>query len=604
MGRCHRISSGPLSLCHRPLQASEQGLALQPARLGKGGFVAADCRLDEPGEIAAALGVDRHRRDDAALIAQACQSWGADAARRLNGSFAFAYWDAAAGRLILARDGLGTRPLYYVAHPRYLLFASSLQSLLAEPSTPTEIDDLVLADCLTRGPQDNQATLYRAIRRVPPGGMVVVEGERVRASLYWTLDDIAPIRFRHDTDYVMAARYLLDRAVECRLPADGRLGVQLSGGLDSAGVAATAARLLGNRSFAAFHRAPGAPHPYDALDERALVGEVASRYPNMALTILDGDSQDYGDTEPEIDAAKYLVPRGRGPNATWFAPMSDAAAAADISVMLTGGCGNFTLSWEGRPHFGADLRAGRWGPAWRGAAMEATRRHQSVPRFLAGHLLKPIIPMALHRGRAPDGGEGRSRWSRYSMVSDEFLASLDYASHARDTGHDRPFQRGVTRADRFRTLQSQRNRDKQSGARRRGGPETIDPYADRRLVEFTLAIPENQFWHRGEDRWLARRVLADRLPHRLVTERRRGLQCPEWFELASRRREGMAEAIERIARSPLASRVVDVPRMRALLDDWPKDAVEAHSKKQIYGRALARGISIGGFLRWHERGNE
>jgi len=159
------------------------------------------------------------------------------------------------------------------------------------------------------------------------------------------------------------------------------------------------------------------------------------------------------------------------------------------------------------------------------------------------------------------------------------------------------------REHRLRALQSQVNRDKGATARRRAVIEMRDPYADRRLVEFTLGIPERQFWHAGVDRWLARRVLADRLPREITDERRRGAQCPEWYTIVSARRDGLAAAIERIARSPLASRVVDVPRMKALLDNWPKDAEAAKPYKQIYGRALARGISIGGFLRRYEGGN-
>ena len=190
------------------------------------------------------------------------------------------------------------------------------------------------------------------------------------------------------------------------------------------------------------------------------------------------------------------------------------------------------------------------------------------------------------------------------MVSDDFLTAIDYASAARASGHDAPFQQSMTtREQLFHSLQAQVNRDKGATARRRAPVEARDPYADRRMIEFTLGIPEQQFWHAGEDRWLARRVLADRLPRELITERRRGAQCPEWYGIVSARRDGMAEAIARIERSPLASRVVDIPRMKALLDDWPKDAEAAMKRKGVYGYALARGISMGGFLRWYEGGN-
>lgn len=605
IGKPHRVESGPLVMLHRPLRSIERDLALQPSRAASGEIVVADCRLDEPQDIADALGSGRRaRRDDAALVVLACQRWGADAAARLNGGFAYAHWDPAAHRLVLARDALGTRPLYYVEHPQYLIFASAIPTLLALPEVPRDLDDMVMAQYLTLEPQDHETTVYRHIRRVPPGGMLIVENARARKRLYWTLDAIPRIRFKRDDDYVMAARELLDRAVACRLPQEGKLGVHLSGGFDSSGLAATAARLLGDVRLDAFHRTPGAAHPYAGMDERALIDAMVARYPNIALTVIDSDRQSEEDIDPERDAEKYFLPRMRGLNAGWFAPMADAIGASDVAVMFSGGVGNLTLSWEGNPHFAGDLRAGRWRRAYRSAAAAAAQRGESLPRFVAGRTIKPLLPKALMRWRAEYLAGEQSRWSAYSMVSDDFLASIDYAARVRGTGHDVPFQGVVDRPLRLHSLQSQRNRDKQFAVRRAGGPDTIDPYADRRLVEFTLGIPEAQFWHAGQDRWLARRVLADRLPPEILRERRRGLQSPDWFDAASRRREGMAAALDRISRSPLASRVVDVPRMKKLLDAWPSDAEAAKPHKLVYGYALARGISIGGFLRWHEGGNE
>ena len=179
------------------------------------------------------------------------------------------------------------------------------------------------------------------------------------------------------------------------------------GGLDSAGIAATAARLLGDRRLDAYLRVPGGPHPYDAVDERSLAGAVAARYPNIDLTIIDADHQYTEDIEPESEAALFDVPRGRGLNAGWFQPLNDAAKAAGTDVMLTGGCGNLTLSFEGVPNFAGDLGAGRWGAAWRAMATTARKRHQSVPRFLAAHVLKPVVPYELRRRRARAAAGGR-----------------------------------------------------------------------------------------------------------------------------------------------------------------------------------------------------
>jgi len=605
MGTPRGDRDGGVAMFSRRLRRPEGATALSPSRSDNGAMVVADCRLDEPNEIVVALGLEGPRRwADLDLVTAACNRWGSGAAARLNGSFAFAHWDAAANRLVLARDALGTRPLFYVDHPQGLFFASTIQSLLTLPIVARDLDELVLAQYLTIEPQDQERTIYRGIFRVPPGGMIVADRHGVRVSRYWTLDDVPPVRFRRDEDYVAAARALLDRAVGCRLPASGKVATTLSGGLDSAGVTATVARLRGDRRLDAFLRVPGADHPYQVMDERALANAVAARYSNIDLTVIDENRLYDADVEPESEAGLFDVPRGRSLNASWFQPLVDRARDMEVEVMLTGGCGNLTLSFDGQPNFMHDLVTGHPGVAWRTMVSAARDRRQSVPRFLAAHLVRPLVPRELQRWRTRRSNSERSPWAAYSMVSDDFLAELDYASASRRSGHDTPFAMTMTmREHRLRALQSQVNRDKGATARRRAVIEMRDPYADRRLVEFTLGIPERQFWHAGVDRWLARRVLADRLPREITDERRRGAQCPEWYTIVSARRDGLAAAIERIARSPLASRVVDVPRMKALLDNWPKDAEAAKPYKQIYGRALARGISIGGFLRRYEGGN-
>lgn len=607
IGRPRVWHDGVAALIHRPLCDSERGAtAIFPAETESGLVVVADARLDEPVEIARALGFDGDTRSSPALVTAACGAWRAHAAERLNGSFAFAMWDEARRELTLARDGLGTRALFYVEHGPHVFFATTLLTLVALPDVSREIDDLVLAQYLTIENQDHERTLYRHIKRVPPGGTVTVRGRDLRVSRYWTVDDIADVHLPSDDDYVDAARALFDRAVACRLPPAGTVGTMVSGGFDSAAVTATVARLFGDRRFPAFHRAPGAAHPYDAIDETRLVQAIAARYPNIDLTIVNDDCAGVPTIDAEREGAELAVPRLASVNALWFEPLIDRVKAAGVDLLLSGGCGNLTLSWEGHPSIAADVREGRWSGAWHAARRTAAAQRRPIGRVLAAQLIRPFVPRAILRARQRWQSGGRLPWADYSVVSEAFLQSLAYDRHARDHEHDLPFDesnRTSVRHQRLRVLQGQTTRDTAGAGRRRGRVDGVDPYADRRLVEFTLGTPNDQFWRDGQDRWLARRVFADRLPPALLAETRRGLQCPEWYAVLTPRRDVMAEAIDRIERSPLASRVVDVARMRSLLDTWPKDAEAARGGKQMYAHALSRGISMGGFLRQYERDN-
>ena len=135
------------------------------------------------------------------------------------------------------------------------------------------------------------------------------------------------------------------------------------------------------------------------------------------------------------------------------------------------------------------------------------------------------------------------------------------------------------------------------------GFELRDPHADRRLLEFTLAVPEPIFRRDGIPRSFARKVLADRLPREILDERRRGASAPTWFRTLDTRRQDLARDIEDLEASPLARRLLDIPRLKHLMAQWPKDKYEAENRRREYRSALARGVHIGRFVRWVEGGN-
>lgn len=563
-------------------------------------YLLVTARLDDPAGVKAALEVEGSP-DDRTLAAAAAARWGAAAAsERLYGDFAIAEWDEAARRLTLARDALGARPIYYVVQPDLILFATTLQTLLALPETPRDLDEITLAHTLTIAMQDQEQTVYRHIRRAPPGGTVTFVDGQVQVRRWFTLETLKPVRFPRDDDYVDCARELLDKAVAARLSRTGRNAVFLSGGFDSAGVAATAARLLGDTRLPAFTRGAGGDHPYTEFDETGLAGLVAQRYPNIDWTVVDDDRESPRDTNPEVEAGALCVPRTGSFNGTWFESLHLAIEAHGIDVILGGGAGNSVLSWHGGPEFAKQLRTLNLPALASDLRKLARQRGRSVFPTAASVAWHSLAPRALKRWRAGD-----KPWLSHSLISPSFLDEIDYARHGAAADHDVPFQpRASSRELRLRSLQSQRTRDMLALARRRWRVSSRDPYADRALVEFALAIPEDQYWRKGTSRWLARRVLADRVPAEILSQERRGKQSPEWYYLATRRLDGTREAIERLSRSKLASRVLDIPRMRTLVEQWPSDAEAARAHEMLHGHALHRAIAMGGFLRWFEGGNE
>ncbi len=178
---------------------------------------------------------------DTEVIAHAYDEWGDDFLDRLDGMFALALWDGAARRLLLARDRLGEKPLYYTRTNNHFLFASELTALLQHPDVDDALDYEALSEYLALEYTAAPRTILYNARKLEPGCVLTFEQGALRHRRYWA---IRP-QGRLDVDYadaVLLLREKLEAAVASRLVADVPLGIFLSGGLDSSTVAALAAQ--------------------------------------------------------------------------------------------------------------------------------------------------------------------------------------------------------------------------------------------------------------------------------------------------------------------------------------------------------------------------
>jgi len=179
-------------------------------------------------------------RSDAEVLPHLYEDEGLDFVHALDGMFALALWDARRGRLVLARDRMGEKPLYHATTAAGFLFASEPKALLASGHAGREPDWTALAAYLRTGYVPNPASAFAAIQKVPPGGRLVLEGESARADRYWEVAPFLaapPLPLGLD-DAAAELRAHLVRAVRAALVSDVPLGVFLSGGLDSTAVTA------------------------------------------------------------------------------------------------------------------------------------------------------------------------------------------------------------------------------------------------------------------------------------------------------------------------------------------------------------------------------
>ena len=211
-------------------------------------WIVADTRVDGQAELRDKLrahGRDcRQSTSDARLILHAYAVWGDDCLEHIIGDFAFAIWDRRRCRLFCARDHLGVKPFFYARAGRSLVFGNTLDCLRAHPAVSGEIDERAIADFLLFGiNQDPEASVFAAIRRLPAAHRLICSPGTMHVQRYWSLPPEGRVRYSDRRDYVDDFSARLDTAVADRLRSH-RIGVLMSGGLDSTAIAASAKSLL------------------------------------------------------------------------------------------------------------------------------------------------------------------------------------------------------------------------------------------------------------------------------------------------------------------------------------------------------------------------
>ena len=197
-------------------------------------------------ELRAELQSRGHRfktKSDTEAIVHLYEDYGEGCFERLRGMFAIALWDARNRKLILARDRVGKKPLFYYANNGSISFASELKALLAADSLPREIDELSLSDFFSFGYIPAPKTIYRAARKVLPGHYLVASSSGIQETAYWDLS-FGKIEHRGLSEWGELLRHELCEATRIRLMSDVPLGAFLSGGIDSSSVVAMMSHLM------------------------------------------------------------------------------------------------------------------------------------------------------------------------------------------------------------------------------------------------------------------------------------------------------------------------------------------------------------------------
>jgi asparagine synthase (glutamine-hydrolysing) len=192
------------------------------------------------------LGHTFRGNSDTEVLLHAYEAWGLTGLERLEGIFAFALWDAARRRLVLMRDRLGVKPLYYARQGTRLAFGSEIKAVFAGVEADRSLDEQAFSEYLWYGNAFEERTLYRGVRALSPGERLIAEDGRERLESWWRIDAWLERAPPPAEGAAAAVRAAVDAAVARQLVSDVPVGLFLSGGVDSSSIAA-AASISGRR---------------------------------------------------------------------------------------------------------------------------------------------------------------------------------------------------------------------------------------------------------------------------------------------------------------------------------------------------------------------
>jgi len=274
---------------------------------------------------------------------------------------------------------------------------------------------------------------------------------------------------------------------------------------------------------------------------------------------------------------------------------------------LHGSFGNMTLSWGGAYSLSDLLQSGRLLRLLVEARAVATTTNRSLAAVLGNQAIMPNLPASVHRMIARLRGYDPGDVSRFSLLRHDVIDDFSLKEQWHQNGFDPAFRLRRTSGAQWRAaLLFDRNQAIRDHWQMLGTASDLnlrDPFHDRDLIEFCLRVPETLYRRNGVKRWFARQVLADRLPPEILNETKRGEQAPNWFESLDARKADFSEEVGRLEGSRLANRLIDIPRLKRLIEEWPKDAREAQTRENEYRFALDRAVHLGKFIRWVEGGN-
>ncbi|MEJ2706156.1 MAG: asparagine synthase (glutamine-hydrolyzing) [Anaerolineales bacterium] len=463
-------------------------------------------------------------KSDTEVIVHAYEEYGDQCVERFNGMFAFALWDTRRRRLLIARDHLGIKPLYYWAGRGQIVFGSELKTVIAHPAVPREVDLAAIDQFLTLEYIPAPKTIFKNIHKLLPGHRLIFEKGKLRIENYW---DIPFQKVDDDWDACQEQlRALIDDAVRMQMVSDVPLGAFLSGGIDSSSVVSAMSQAT-DRPVKTFSIGFG-DRTYNELPyARAVAKKYATDHYEE---FLDPDISDLAEKllqyldEPFGDFSIFP---------TYLVSM---VARRHVKVVLSGDGGD-ELFGGYDTYVAQDLeRYYRWLPA--------AVRKKVIPALMSRVPPQPAKKGMINKtkrfveGAALPSALQHTRWMMFLNPSEKSrLYSTDLASSLDGDSPEAVLRDYFLRVKQQDPLTQQQYVDiktylvddiltKVDRMSMAVSLEARVPLLDYRIVEFAVNLPPEMKLYRGQTKRILRQAMAERLPGEVLSKPKQGFSIP------------------------------------------------------------------------------
>jgi asparagine synthase (glutamine-hydrolysing) len=518
-------------------------------------------------------------QSDTEVIVHGYEQWGDEVLHHLNGMFAIALWDEPQRRLLLARDRMGKKPLYWHWSKHGLLWGSEAKAVLAAPWVERRIDPLALHHYLTLQYVPDPLTIFDGMHRLPAAHKLVVERGKEPKILRWWQLQFEPKLKIDDAEAIEQARQLLAAAVERRLISEVPLGAFLSGGMDSSTIVALMAEKSAKpvQTFSIGFEEP-------QYSETHFARQVAKRYKTDHHEFIFRAQDLVRVIEESIAAADEPL---ADPAALPLLELSRQARQT-VTVALCGDGGDETLAGYRRYAIDGLLRPYSALPSWiTQNAVPALMRYVPEPSWIPEDR-NPITGLKrLGQFSATTPKASLVRWGSYFTHEDKLslyadcwrdkfaqIDTADWIAHAYDDACALSLLDRTLYADHVTYLSGDLlpKTDRMTMAH---SVEARSPFLDVEWVEWTARLPEHLKVRRMSGKWLLKAAFGKLLPPAVCARGKQGFGVPVGLWIKKELRDW---ARERLLDNPSLTNWFRQPAIERLFDEHESGRAN-HGKK-------------------------